>query len=86
VLFYPSAIDLFTATLDYVAGIIGEHRAALGSHYRRLSCREQARLVMAHPRNGDTYARLAAGFGIGVATACRYIHETVDLLALRARR
>ncbi|MFF0206234.1 transposase family protein [Streptomyces sp. NPDC005017] len=34
-------------------------------------------------RCGDTYARLAAGFRVGIATAHQYIRETVDLLAAR---
>ncbi len=41
----------------------------------------QALLVLAHLRCGDTYTRLAASFGIGVATVHRYIREAVDLLA-----
>jgi hypothetical protein len=84
VLLYPSGIDLSTATRDYLAEIIDEHRAAIGCRYRRLDCVQQATLVLAHLRNGDTYARLAAGFGIGIATVCRYVRETVDLLAARA--
>lgn len=32
-------------------------------------------------RCGDTYARLAAGFGVGVATVYRYIREAADPLA-----
>lgn len=32
-------------------------------------------------RNGDTYTRLAAGFGVGTATVYRYLREAVDLLA-----
>jgi len=36
---------------------------------------------LAHLRNGDTPARLAAGFGVGATTAWRYIREAVDLLA-----
>jgi len=40
--------------------------------------------VLAHLRNGDTYARLATGFGIGVATVYRYIREALDLLAVGA--
>lgn len=39
---------------------------------------------MAHLRCGDTYARLAAGFHTGIATAYRYIREAVDLLAALA--
>jgi hypothetical protein len=36
---------------------------------------------LAHLRNGDTYARLAAGFGIGTATVFRYIREALALHA-----
>jgi DDE superfamily endonuclease len=42
-----------------------------------------ALLVLAHLRNGDTYAWLAAGFRMGNVTVCRYVRETVDLLAAR---
>lgn len=83
-LFYPSAINLSSATLRRVSGIIRSHRRVIGSRWRRLSPGRQALLVLAHLRNGDTYARLAAGFGIGIATVCRYVRETVDLLAARA--
>jgi hypothetical protein len=38
----------------------------------------------AAPARGDTYTRLAAGFGIGVATVSRYVAEVVDLLAALA--
>src|SRR5215468_8646569 len=33
---------------------------------------------------GETFAELAAGFGIGTATAWRYVTETVGLLAARS--
>lgn len=33
---------------------------------------------------GHTYAQLAAGFGVGTATAYRYVTEAVDLLATLA--
>jgi hypothetical protein len=33
---------------------------------------------------GETFAGLAAGFGIGTATAWRYVTETVALLAARS--
>ena len=35
---------------------------------------------------GETFAKLAAGFGIGTATAWRYVTETMALLAGRAPR
>lgn len=78
---YPSAISLSSRTLNHVAELIRTHRAQLRSRWRRLDPGRQALLVLAHLRNGDTYQRLAAGFGIGLSTAWRYIHETVDLLA-----
>jgi len=36
---------------------------------------------LAHLRCGDTYARLAGGFGVGLAAVYRYVTETVDLIA-----
>src|SRR5215469_12532326 len=45
----------------------------------------QALLVLACLRKGDTFAELAAGFGIGTATAWRYVTQTTALLAARAR-
>ncbi|GLY08590.1 hypothetical protein Acsp01_89690 [Actinoplanes sp. NBRC 101535] len=60
------------------------HRRQRRSRWRRLNAGDQALLALAHLRNGDTYTRLAAGFGIGVATAWRYVREAVDLLATAA--
>jgi hypothetical protein len=40
--------------------------------------------VLAYLRKGETFAELAAGFGIGTTTAWRYVDETVALLAARA--
>jgi DDE superfamily endonuclease len=36
------------------------------------------------PAQGETFAEVAAGFGVGTATAWRYVNETVALLAARA--
>lgn len=47
-------------------------------------CPPSPLLVLAHLRCEDTYARLACGFGVGLATVYRYIRETVDLLASMA--
>jgi hypothetical protein len=60
------------------------HRRAIGSRWRRLSAGRQALLTLAHLRSGHTYAQLAAGFGVGTTTACRYVTETVDRLAALA--
>src|SRR5258708_34944530 len=84
VLFYPAALPLSAQTLTYAAGVIRRHRKQIGSCWRKLNPGRQALLVLAYLRNGDTFAELAAGFGIGTATAWRYVTETVALLAARA--
>lgn len=54
------------------------------SRWPRLTAGRQALLALAHLRCGDTCAQLAAGFVIGIATACRYIREAIDVLAALA--
>jgi hypothetical protein len=83
-LFYRAALPLSRATLAYLAGVIRRHRRQIGSCWRKCNPGQQALLVLAHLRKGETFADLAAGFGIGTATAWRYVRETVDLLAARA--
>ena len=83
-LFYPAALPLSRQTLTYVTGIIRRHRAQIGSPWRKLTPGQQALLVLAYLRKGETFAELAAGFGIGTATAWRYVTETVGLLAARS--
>ena len=77
---YPAKIPLSNRSLNHLADRIRVHRRQRGSRWRRLNPGEQALLALAHLRNGDTYTRLAAGFGIGVTTAWRYVREAVDLL------
>ncbi len=45
---------------------------------------QQALLVLAYLREGETFAELAAGFGVGISTAWRFVNETVAPLAGRA--
>jgi hypothetical protein len=59
-------------------------RAQVGTRWRRLSVGEQALLVTAHLRKGETYTDLAAGFGVGTATLFRYITEAIEVLAALA--
>jgi hypothetical protein len=84
VLFYRAALPLSRRTLNYTAGIIRRHRASIGSLWRKLNPAQQALLVLACLRKGETFTELAAGFGVGTATAWRYVTETVALLAARA--
>jgi hypothetical protein len=84
VLFYRAAVDLSRSTLNYVAGLIRRHRKTIKSPWRRLNPGQQALLVLVHLRKGETLTEIAAGFGIGVATAWRYIRKTIALLARRS--
>ena len=83
-LFYPAALPLSSQTLNCTAGVIRRHRRQIGSPWRMLNPGQQALLVLAYLRKGETFAELAAGFGVGTATAWRYVTETVALLAARS--
>jgi hypothetical protein len=83
-LFYRAALPLSRQTLSFTAGLIRRHRAAIGSVWRKLNAGQQALLVLVHLRKGEPFAQVAAGFGVGTATAWRYVTETVALLAARA--
>jgi hypothetical protein len=84
VLTYRATIQLSTRTLTRLAELLRAHRAAIGSRWRRLDPGQQALLVLAHLRNGDTRDRLAGGFAVSASTVWRYIREAVDLLAAEA--
>ncbi len=83
-LVYPSSIDLSSRTLRFLTGQLAIRRGEIGTRLRRLSAGRQALPALAHLRCGDTYAQLAAGFGIGVATVYRYTREAVEVLAALA--
>jgi len=83
-LFYRAALPLSSRTLSYAAGAIRRYRKSIGSRWRKLNPGQQALLVLAYLRKGETFADLAAGFGVGTTTAWRYVEETVALLAARA--
>jgi hypothetical protein len=84
VLVHPSSVDLSSHTLRFLTGQLTVRRREIGTRWRRLSAARQALLALAHLRCGDTYAQLAAGFGIGIATVYRYIREAVEALAALA--
>jgi DDE superfamily endonuclease/Helix-turn-helix of DDE superfamily endonuclease len=83
-LFYRAALPLSSRTLTFVSGLIGRHRKSIGSCWRKLNPGQQALVVLAYLRKGETFADLAAGFGVGTTTAWRYVNEAVELLAARA--
>jgi len=80
----PSGVEVSSSALRFLAARLREHRRALGTRWRRLSPGRQALLALAHLRNGQPYAQLAAGFRIGTTTVYRYVTEAVELLAALA--
>ena len=66
------------------SGMIRRHLKSIVSRWRKLNPGQQAPLVLAYLRRGETFEQLAAGFGVGRTTASRYVNETVELLAARA--
>ena len=83
-LFYRAALSLSRRTLNLAARTIRTHRRKSGSRWRRLDPAAQALLVLVHLHKAETFARLAAGFGVGTATAWRYVRQTMALLAEKA--
>jgi hypothetical protein len=80
---YPATIPRSTRSLTHLADLLRSSRIANVTRWRRLNPGRQALLVLAHLRNGGTYQRLAAGFGVG-PTVYRYIRDALDLLAATA--
>ncbi|RPF38603.1 DDE superfamily endonuclease [Streptomyces sp. TLI_185] len=83
-LVHPSSIDLSNRTLRFLTGQLTVRCEEIGTRWRRLSAARQALLALACLRCADTYAQLAAGFGIGIATVYRYIREAVEVLSTLA--
>ena len=81
---YPAGISLSNHALITVSDALRHRRAVVGTRWRRLSAGQQALLVLAHLRKGETYTDLAVGFGIGTTTVFRYIREALDVLATLA--
>ncbi|GGZ05766.1 hypothetical protein GCM10010327_40290 [Streptomyces nitrosporeus] len=80
----PSSIDLSSRTLRRLTERLAVRQREIGTRWRRLPAGRQALLALARLRCGGTCARLAAGFGIGIAAVYRYIREAIEVLAARA--
>ncbi len=81
---YPAGITVSSRALITLADALRQRRTQRGTRWRRLAVGEQALLVLAHLRKGETYTDLAAGFAIGAATVFRYVGEALDVLAALA--
>ncbi len=78
---YPSGMTVSSRALRLLAGALRRRRSELRTRWRRLDAGRQALLVVAYLRKGETYADLACGFAVGVATVYRYVREGLALLA-----
>ncbi len=78
---YPSTLDVPLDLVEHVSWLLHARRCELGSRWCKLSCFKQALLALAHLRKNETFAQIAAGFGVSQATAWRYVDETVEVLA-----
>ena len=81
---YPSGMAVSNRSLQLLAEALRRRRSELRTRWRRLDAGRQALLVVAYLRKGETYADLACGFAVGVATVYRYVHEGMTLLAALA--
>ena len=81
---YPAGITVSSRALITLADALRQRRAQRGTRWRRLAVGEQALLVLAHLRKGETYTDLAAGFAVGATTVFRYVREALDVLAALA--
>ncbi|CAL9596005.1 hypothetical protein SUDANB6_05356 [Streptomyces sp. enrichment culture] len=70
--------DVSHELVEHVSWSICARRRGLNSPWRRLGCFEQALLALTCLRKNETFAQLAAGFGVSTATARRYVDETDD--------
>jgi hypothetical protein len=80
----PAGITVSNRALITLADALRHRRTLLRTRWRRLDAGEQAMLVVAHLRKGETNADLAAGFQVGTSTVFRYIHEAIEVLAALA--
>ncbi|WP_217560972.1 transposase family protein [Streptomyces sp. GbtcB6] len=83
-LVHPSALDLSTSALRLPRRELTARRRRIGTRWRRLTCGRQALMTLAHLRCGHTFAQVAAGSGVGLATAHHYVTEAVVVLAALA--
>lgn len=80
---YPAMLDVSRDLIRYVARLLREERKARGTRpgARALTCWVQAVFAIAWFRQRPNLALHGKAFGISQATAYRYLHEAIDVLA-----
>ena len=77
-------MDVPTQTLTFVTNAMRRHHQTQRTRWRILSSHQQALMVLAHLRKGETYRDLAMGFGIETTTAYQYLRQGLNVLAALA--
>jgi hypothetical protein len=86
VIAYPAMLDVSPDLIRYVARLLRNERKARGTRTgtRALTCWYQAIFAIAWFRQRPNLALHGKAFGISQATAYRYLHEAIDVLADQA--
>jgi hypothetical protein len=74
---YPAACDVDEDLLELVTMVLASSE---GDRACKLRPYDRARCALVYLRKHDTLEQIAAGFRIGVATAWRYVNDTIELL------
>jgi hypothetical protein len=85
-LVYQCRLELSTATLDLVCGLIRGRLKKIGSRWRKLPPGKIALIVLAVLRHDQRLSDMAGGNGISASTVRRWLLEVIELLAARAPR
>lgn len=83
---YPAMLDVSRELIRFVAGLLRTERNARRTRKgtRVLTCWDQAVFAIVWFRDRPNIARHGSAFGISQATAYRYLHEAIDVLADQA--
>ena len=85
-LVYQCRLELSTATLDLVSGLIRGHLRKIGSRWRKLPPGRIALIVLAVLRHDQRLCDMAGGNDLSASTVRRWLLEVIELLAARAPR
>jgi hypothetical protein len=83
---YTAALPIGASTVHHLSVLLHRERIRLGTRRRRrrLGCWRQAVLVLRWLCDATRIAQLAADNRVSLATAYRYLHEGIDVLAAQA--
>jgi DDE superfamily endonuclease len=86
VIAYPAMLDVSADLIRFVARLLRAERRSRGTRTRTraLTCRVQALFAIAWFRDRPNLTRHGKAFAISQATAYRYLHEVIDVLAALA--